>query len=799
MALIAVAAVSVADKAFAKSRWENHIDASLIREIVYHDGELFMATVGGILVYTPDTGQFDQYHNTRGLPSNALNCLVFDDAGDVWIGTQDVGIARVTLGPDGLNVRTFSSLEMANIHITTVDIWDGEIVYGTIEGAGKFENGFPLHTFYAESEVGLPSNMIHDVFTDGDAVWVATAGGVTILHRDPIGNFVFTPVQGAPPLARVVEKSDDAIWLATNDGVWRMALSDSSWTQTGPSRVGIYSLHWDGQKMWAGGTTAFYDYDSTGQQWQEHVMKQFYGSYGLPQDDAKRKGLVRAITRTNSGDVYVAAAKEGLEFGINLVRYDGQQMENLLPNDPGENRISRIARDVDGSIWVTCNGLGVGKLMPSGLWVNYNTSVPAAGQLSNLYKNRAILADSEGHKWFSTQTEVEANPKPLDELDDKLDEVYGNDEWTRHPLSSGIGDTYGTLRPQRAVEDPVGNRWFLADEADPAFNLPPDWNGIHILRQDTQSGYEWLKVQPATTGNRMMGGNVSHVAFDFGVVYVAIRNKGVQSWETGGYDWQSLSDLANSVWGNTLNASLDDELSEANEILSLALRKSDRVLWIATDAGVYKYDPLSSRRYKLISQKVGSEVGLLGLRVLFVLLDHQENLWVATDMGLNRISRDDDNDIEAFTTASGFQERISNGAVYSPDVVSPLAGSFCIDLLLHPNRDLLYIATLRGLSIFDITPAPQLPTDLDNVYLYPNPIDQSRGHNVLRIDNVDAPVSIDIYNLEGNLIHSATVTESEQEVWDLTTQSAFIVASGVYFVRIDNGESTVVKTVTVIR
>jgi ligand-binding sensor domain-containing protein len=799
MALMAVAAVSVANEAFAKSRWENHVDASLIREIVYHDGELFMATVGGILVYTPDTGQFDQYQNTRGLPSNALNCLVFDDAGDMWIGTQDVGIARVTLGPDGLDVRRFSSLGLANIHITSIDIWEGEIVYGTIEGAGKFENGFPVHEFYYGSDEGLPSNVIHDVFTDGDYVWFATAAGATVLSRDPIGSFVFTEVQGGPPMARVVEKSDDSIWLATNSGVWRMALSDSSWTQTGPSGVDIYSLHWDGQKMWAGGTTAFYEYDSTGQQWQEHVIKQFYGLYGMPQEDSGGKGLVRAITRTNNGDVYVAAAKEGSAYGINLVRYDGQQMDNLLPNDPGENRIVRLARDVDGSIWVTCNGLGVGKLMPSGLWVNYNTSVPGAGQLSGLFSNRAILADSEGRKWFTTQTVDEDDPKPLDELDDKLDEVYGNDVWTRHPLGSGIGDAYGTLRAQRAVEDPAGNRWFLADEADPAYNLPPDWNGIHILRQDTQNGYEWLKVQPATTGNRMMGGYVSHVAFDFGVVYVAIHNKGVQSWETGGYDWASLSDLANSVWGNTLNASLDVELSEATKVFSLALRKSDRVLWIGTDVGVYKYDPLSSFRYKLIRQRTGSEVGLLGLPVLFVLLDHQENLWVATKLGLNKISREDDNDIEAYTTAAGFQELVGQGVNYGADVISPLAGAVCVDLLLHPDRDLLYIGTRGGLSIFDITPVPQVPTDLDNVYLYPNPVDQSRGHDVLRIDNVELPVSIDIYNLEGNLIHSATVTESEQEVWDLTTQSAFIVASGVYFVRIDNGESTIVKTVTVIR
>jgi hypothetical protein len=43
------------------------------------------------------------------------------------------------------------------------------------------------------------------------------------------------------------------------------------------------------------------------------------------------------------------------------------------------------------------------------------------------------------------------------------------------------------------------------------------------------------------------------------------------------------------------------------------------------------------------------------------------------------------------------------------------------------------------------------------------------------------------------------VSESGDSVWDLTTQSAFLAASGVYMVRISDGGDVVVKTVSLVR
>jgi len=786
--LAVVITLSWSGDAYSQYQWETHADASRVRGIVYRDGELFMATSGGILIYTLGSGQFEKITNTSGIPSNDLTCLSFDDAGDLWIGTRDVGVARVTMGPDGVTVRTFSPLGFPNLNITSLDFWDGEVVYGTIDGAGKFEGGVPGPTF--SSQKGLPSDIVNDVFADQDVVWFATEEGAAVLDR--LG--FITPVSGGPPVARVIEKSDDAMWVGTENGVRRMSLIDSTWSQIGPQATPIYSLFWDGQTMWAGGTYIVHEWDEGQSTWTDHSLRNNIRKFGIDQNRAELKGLCR----TPGGDVFAGGESITYANGFHLVRVESPANESLISNGPGENRLLRLANDIDGSLWVTAKGFGVGKLTSSGQWVNYNRSIPESDSLSNLFTNIALLVDQDGHKWFSSQTDNEASPKLLDELDDKTNADYSDDEWTRHPLGSGGGDTYGTLRPQRARLDPSGNRWFLADDAPDMPFLPESWRGVHILSRDKT---EWLQISPVTE-TRLKGGNVIDVAFrEDGTVFLALYNYGVQTWYTGGYDWLTLKDPANDLWGGyggEMDASVDDSftLGRADEVRSVILR-SDGVLWIGTDAGVFKHTPPLA--YNLFGAKLGNEVGLLSPSVQYLELDHQENLWVATDMGLNRIAREDDNDITAYTTAATYQLLQEAGVPYLLSVISPLAGPECLEMLMHPSLDLLYAATNGGLSIIDITPRAQQATNLEGVYLYPNPIDGSRGHSELKIDRVDLPVSIDIYNVEGNLVHSQTASQSGDVVWDLTTQSGFYVASGVYFVRVDNGVSAKVFSVAVIR
>ena len=785
-ALIPLLMCATLSPAIAQGGWTNHVDASFIKEIVHRDGELYMATNGGLLVYDLTAGTFEQFDNTFGLPSNFLSCLTFDQSGSLWVGMEDAGIAKVTMIAGGLIVRSLNAEfnGLSDNRVKSITAWDDVIVYGTEVGAGTVVAGFPATQFFERN--GLPADLVNDVFVDGDFVWMATDSGVAVLDR--LG--IITPSAGGPPSAIVIERSTDALWVGTNSGVWRMDILDKSWTSTGPAGSRINSLVNDVGTMRAGGSALLYTYNGPG--WSSIGLGAVYRKFSLNSSAS----AITALASVPGQPLLMGMGQPSLIRGPNLVRYDGQDFSDVRPNNIGGGNVLRLSVDIDQSLWVSSRTFGVGKLTPAGQWVNYNTSVAGGDSLSNLRVNITCLADSDGDKWFCTLSTPDA-PRPLDQLNDQGDSDYDNDSWTRWGIGSGGGDGLGSLRLQRALEDPAGNRWFLSDE-DPELG-PIGWHGIHILSQDKSA---WLQVSP-TTESGMLAGNVTDAAFGLGSAYLALRDFGVQKWEPGSFDWTDLSVLDDDSW--TTIGEIGGAFASGAEIHTVELR-SDDVLWVGTTAGVYKVDPVFGIRH--IEANTGFRVGLLSNKVLDILLDHDENLWVATELGLNRIDREDDNDIEAFTTAAAYQAALN--LLYPPDVISPLANASCNSLAIHPSKDILYIGTVGGLSIYDFSaPGGPLAVDFSEVYVYPNPVLGRRGDaslklNKLRVTGGSLNVFVEIYNLEGNLVSSTTLEnvsgdDIEAEIWDLTTEGGFLAASGTYFVRIHSGGNAVVKSVAIIR
>jgi outer membrane protein assembly factor BamB len=126
-------------------KWTNHIDASMINEIVVRDQTLYIATFGGLLLYDIDDGTFVQYRNDSGLPSNAIQCLVFNADGDIYAGTADVGMAKVRIANGKLTLKRSLSEQidgLASSTINSVAVWGEDIVYGSTPGGGHHSQRF---------------------------------------------------------------------------------------------------------------------------------------------------------------------------------------------------------------------------------------------------------------------------------------------------------------------------------------------------------------------------------------------------------------------------------------------------------------------------------------------------------------------------------------------------------------------------------------------------------------------------------------------------------------------------------
>lgn len=776
-AALAALTLLVPAASHAQFTWRSHIDAGAITEIVMRDDILYMATFGGLLVYDPARDRFEQYTNGDGLPSNSLTCLAFTPDGTLYVGTEDIGVAKVKLS--GGRITLLRSLNeqidgLSSNAINSIALWGSDVFYGATPGAGVIRNDFASARYFARD--GLPADDVKDVMPDGDVVILATEGGLAVVDR--LG-LVRRP-SGGPVQTNVLGTDGTRIWVGTNDGVWRLDPADSSWTDVGPATNPMHSLFWDGTTMWGGTTRNFYRYTGAGAVWTLFRADSVLARYGFSGGNGANR--MKGFAVDSGGDVYCGGIVPLNRRGPGLIRYDGVTMENVFPNTPGSNDVVRLSQDVDGSMWASFRSYYVGKLTPSGTWVNYNSARPGVTLPTNQFANLTTLADLDGLKWFCTLSSP-TSQRPLDMLDDGGDDDYGNDVWERNALHSGGGDGLGSLNLQRAVLDPLGNRWFLSD----ALYSGDGWWGMQILSRDRSA---WFQMNPSKDA-RMQAGNVTDVEFASTFAYVALREVGVQVWSHGGYGWTDLTNTTGDAWSTPV--SRGNGLPAEAEVNALALR-SDRVLWIATSSGLYRYESGNTRQIPAFN---GTSPGILNDQVRDVVLDRDENLWVATDLGINRIARNDENDIAAFTTAAGFV--LLSGLRYPLDIISPLAHANCQVLAMDVARNTLYVGTLGGLSVVKLDRPAATASDLSDVYVYPNPVYGRRGDSSLKIQNITGPVTVEVYNLEGELVHSQSADTPGQEIWDLTTRNGLYAGSGKYLVRITGNGASVTKPIALLR
>jgi ligand-binding sensor domain-containing protein len=780
---LAIAVAWAASGVSAAPKWKSYVDPSLISGIAARGGDLYLATTGGLIVYHTSTETYEQYNNTIGLPSNFLTCLVFDAKGKLWVGTETAGIARLDGTPGSWTVTPLSSTfhGLSDDRINDIAVWGDSLVYATENGAGLIIEDFPGARFYERN--GLPSDIVNAVLPDGDRVWMATDEGV--VYVDKFG-FITSPTDTLFPGFSLV-RTDTALYVGTDRGVARLVNGTTEWVfeQIEDPYRPVFSLASDGERLWAGSRARILRNDGAG--WSQTPLFDFYAKNGLSNSNCE----VRAILPLGGGAAYVGAGDPvSQRRGVHLLEFDGAQIADFPFNGIPANRVLRLDFDVDESLWISTAGFGVSKLTPAGEWFSYN--VAAGDENLSAPFNLTLLADSQGSKWFARQRYPLQTPTPLDELQDQLDTDRSNDVWTYRQVGDGGGDGLGSLRNLDAAEDPYGNRWFLSEEDQ---QNAPGWWGINILSRDKSA---WRQVNPTSTDPSgellaMKSGTVFDVAFGgAGDAYLALKSYGVQKWTTGGYDTESLFDFSDDTW-TTIARVGSGGISSTAFVLSIAVR-SDGVVWIGTDEGLYRYERGFLNH---IPADRGFGTGLLGTEVNDLVLDREENLWVATELGLNRVARDNTNDIAAYTTPIAWQTQLN--LFFPPSAVSQIVHEDCERLALHPTKDILYIATLNGISELDLPSLETTETEVSGAYLYPNPVRTSRGDSRLKIGDINAEVLVEIFDVEGDLVHRQTVSRDGDSVWDFTTESGTIAASGVYVVRISGSGTVITRMISLIR
>ena len=343
-----------------------------------------------------------------------------------------------------------------------------------------------------------------------------------------------------------------------------------------------------------------------------------------------------------------------------------------------------------------------------------------------------------------------------------------------------------------------------------------------FLYNQTNSGLEEISFIPGYYGDVRINGGAFDKSGNLWLNNSLVEN-GLKVFKANG-QWQSFS--LNGILKKSIDTSMGRMLVDKNN-----------TKWWCTDTdGVVSYNE-SNNKFKKISE--GSDKGNLPVNdVRAIAVDNRNQLWIGTIRGLRVLSSVNSFLTDDQMTANPIiimEDNLAQELMYEQfitDIVvdgannkwigtadsgvflvsangqetkyhfttnnSPLPSNVVNDIDINSNTGEVFIATTKGMVSFKGT-ATAANEDLNNVYVYPNPV-RPDFEGTVKIAGLLDKATIKITDIEGNLVYETT-SEGGTIEWDTTAFGKHKVASGVYmiFISAQDGIETKVKKVMIIR
>lgn len=241
---------------------------------------------------------------------------------------------------------------------------------------------------------GLPSNTIHQIFCDGDLVWIATDRGIAVTQSRNIFETIplpsLTNSRDGNVITRILVDSRGGRWLGGDNGLLHITPGKTTWFKVGSGlkKSVIRCVYEDRDKdIWIATDASVARYDSKRNEFKYYVLTDPKGrnsnwAYDIYEDAAGRLWIA-----TYMGGLYVVDKKSLLASGGEFTMKD-----NPFGNhDEIVNTIYRFFPDEKGVLWAyTSKGLAA---------INTNTMKCTLRQ--KIFIDNMILAD--GKLWLDVQ------------------------------------------------------------------------------------------------------------------------------------------------------------------------------------------------------------------------------------------------------------------------------------------------------------------------------------------------------------------------------------------------------------
>jgi len=217
---------------------KNSISGNIIKAIISDkDGDTWIGTQDNGLDQFTTTGK-GKYQKiiikrklnvNSGLSDNAIWCLLEDDDGFIWIGTNS-GLNRYDKKTDEIKTYRYNPYNPYSISNNIINVLYqdkyGIVWAGTYNGLNKYDKKtghFYTYKHIAGDTQSLSSNRVFGIYEDKSGViWLGTLGGGLNRFDRKTGNFkYYTEKNGLANdmVYCILEDDDGNLWITTNNGI----------------------------------------------------------------------------------------------------------------------------------------------------------------------------------------------------------------------------------------------------------------------------------------------------------------------------------------------------------------------------------------------------------------------------------------------------------------------------------------------------------------------------------------------------------------------------------------------------
>ena len=596
-----------------------------------------------------------------GLSSSAINAIIQDRKGFLWIGTEN-GLNRY----DGISFKTFKHNPTDTTSLSHNFIWSisedqaGIIWIGT-DGGGlnRFNPAteeFTRYFFDPEDTTSISSNIVQFVFVDRfENIWAGTWGSGLNKYNRETDNFTrfihhedILSSLSNNKIFNIFEDSRGNLWIAT-DGGGASILDRETLTfrhfihePDDPLSIGsdiVLSIYEDSRGyIWFGtysNVISRYDYQSN-------------TFHNYRSDNSTFTGKITwTIIEDRQGIIWIGTLTTGLylfDYQTGGFTHINHNPYNL--NGINSNYIRSLFEDASGILWIgtVMNGLNKTDRKPQ----KFHYLTKELNNPNSLAENSvsAIMEDRDGYLWFGTLSNGLSKYNPAQGIFTHFgSEPHNpdalNGELIKYLYEDGKGTIWiGTYFSVLNLYDKATNK-FIHLDLETLTDYPPGANNIRVIHED-EEGIMWLGVH---------GGGI--------IRYDRIHNSFMRFSESDTTDAALSSDYIvalaaddeNTLWigthGGGINRlnmhdySIDSYIFDVNNPYSISDNiitdlyiDSNGNLWVGTYSGGLNRFNKHNKTFTRFRENDGLATDL----VCSIIEDDHGNLWLSTGYGITKFN-----------------------------------------------------------------------------------------------------------------------------------------------------------------